>query len=66
MTLRIDDRRLSSNAGGSSVCLRFRSAVLMRHPVLIEQFLHFLGHDLGIVGDGNHRQRFLRLGLIFR
>ena len=53
-------------SSGLLVGLRFRSAVLMRNPVLLEQFLHLLGHEIGIVGDRNHRQLLLLLGLIFR
>lgn len=48
------------------ICFRFRAAVLVGDFVFLEQFGHFFGDHVAIIGDGDDRELFSRLGLLFR
>lgn len=45
---------------------RFRATVLVGHLVFFEQVGHFFSHYRIIILNGEHRNFFSRLGLLFR
>lgn len=55
-------RGLDRDRAGALIRFRFRTTVLVGHPVFVEQFLHLIRDHVPIVWNGNKRNLLPRFG----